>query len=404
MQTVPNLAIDHINDWGNIGWKLHLPVEASYFDPLTKDICTFLNQKYGISTPNKESFHAIYDDFSLYKIGSGGKSSTGKGMTIYSASQTMEEAFGLAAQIHEKFGQRLSQTNFPLAKEYQLFDRVAARFVLDEGDMSNYCLHKGFGQSTGTLFKISKKIDPTLEKLKNNQALRNEFLAGYSMLSCIDTCGTLITGKSSHSLPKVIQDAFGDNFLKEYPDLLKELPQRIEKGNIHFTQKIFENLGGGKSYSLEDMLKERVTLGHELMQGRISAEYYKKMTKEILPQRLGKYNFTHIANAKVSFAVSLGYETIQKALLNIAQNKPAILKNIVENWHEIVQCYPQLKPISQQIPLLQNKKSVSPNFSTWVNDVLKKHKLQRKKTLTPQNNIQSVVQQAVLNFRAKNRK
>lgn len=404
MQTVPNLAIDHINDWGNIGWKLHLPVEASYFNPLTKDICIFLNQKYGISTPNKESFHAIYDDFSLYKIGSGGKSSTGKGMTIYSASQTMEEAFGLAAEIHEKFGQRLSQTNYPLAGEYQLFNRVAARFVLNEGDMSNYCVHKGFGQSTGTLFKISKIIHPTLEKLKNNQALRNEFLAGYSMVACIDTCGALITGKLSHGLPKVIQEAFGDNFLKEYPDLLNELPQRIEKGNIHFTQKIFENLGGGKSYSPEDMLKERVTLGHDLTQGRISAEYYKKMTKEILPQRLGKYNFTHIANAKISFAVSLGNETIQKALLNIAQNKPETLKNIVENWGEIIRCYPQMKSLGQQIPLLHNKTSLSPNFSAWVEDVLKTHKLPRKKPLTTQNNIQSVVQQAFLNFRTKNGK
>lgn len=342
-------------DLGNIGWKLHIPVEADFNNELTRDICDFLNQRYNVTTPTgKHAFHVKnnVDGFSLYKIGSGGKSGTGKGMTIYTASHTQEEAFNLAKELETRFGDRLAKTGFNIADEYSITPNVSARFVLDEGSMTNYCTHKGFGQSTGTLQNVSFP-----KWVRGNPILENEFRAGYSMLECIDSCGTLMTGDLSKGTPKFITEAFGQNFLKEYPNLLQELPQRVHNGDINFAKQVLRKIGKGNILTQADIDNELRRLGTQRSFGHITSDEYIKGANKI-KLSLGKFSSKLDSIVKLNYVVNLNPNIISEALEQIATETPEVYNNLRTNLPSILKTYPELQPMKQVISMAKPSSSV----------------------------------------------
>ena len=342
-------------DLGNIGWKLHIPVEADFNNALTRDICDFLNQRYNVTTPTgKRAFHVKnnVDGFSLYKIGSGGHSGSGKGMTIYTASHTQEEAFNLAKELEAKFGDRLAQTGFKIANEYSITPNVSARFVLDEGSMSNYCNHKGFGQSTGTLQNVSFP-----KWVKGNPLLENEFRAGYSMLECIDSCGTLMTGDLSKGTPKFITEAFGQNFLKEYPNLMQELPQRVHNGDVNLAKQILKRIGKGNIITQADIDNELRRLGTLRSFGHITSDDYIRGANKI-KSSLGKFSCNLDSIVKLNHVVGLKPNIVSEALEQIATETPEVYNNLRANLPSILKAYPELQSMKQVISMAKPSNSV----------------------------------------------
>ena len=105
-------------DFHNTGYKIHIPCVDSTEDPLTRRIADFLDQKFGLKTNNAKQYQAGF-----YKVGSGGETLDGKGITLYGRTQSMQEMQELAQEIEQKFGKELADN----VKKYNI------TFVDDNG-------------------------------------------------------------------------------------------------------------------------------------------------------------------------------------------------------------------------------------------------------------------------------
>lgn len=390
---------EYLNDFNNIGWKLHIPVVNSTADPLTKEICEFLNNKFGITEPLTEtSGHVNKGGFSIYKVGGGGHKCDGSGMTIYGQTHTQEEMFNLAKELDEKFGSRILQTReqfkINLRDEYKISDSVTARFVVkDEIKLTDYTGHKGFGQSTGTIAYYKKVPGITIKKgdsiLKlpdttnfavndifpawvKNDMMKHEYNAGQSMLECIDSFGELVTGKMKDGIPQPVIEAFGPNFLRENPDLIKTLPQRVQKGNENFAKIVFRYIGEG--------------------------EKRKPMSGTVM-------NLKTEIGIKLKHVLSMDEKTIKAALKNLSEENPKEFKYLIDNFDDLILKLPELKALKTpsfasifRLPITAPKTSKT---LSWVDDVYAKFKTPQvtqvtKPTTLPAGNKQQCLAKKIL--------
>lgn len=383
---------EYLNDFNNLGWKIHLPVVDSTDNQLTKDICDFLNKKFGITTSLTMSSGKVQKNtFSAYKVGGGGHLHDGSGMTIYGLTHTQEEIFDLAKEIDEKFGARILETRkqygINLRPEYKISDAVTARFVVkDQIKMTDYTAHKGFGQSTPTIAIQTQGQDLVVKHgnsikrvpgmlylkendifpawVKNNKLLQNEYNAGASMLECIDSFGELVTGKMKNEIPQPILDAFGPNFLRENPDLLKTLPERVQKGNENFAKLLFQYIGEGpKSKG-----------------GRIV-----DLSTEI--------------TIKLKHVLSMDEKTIKTALVTLSKESPEKFKFIQQNLDDLILKVPDLKVLKTPsfICIFNSAANINHNKSlSWVDDIYAKFKAPKATPIATPSAVTTVNKQQTL--------
>ena len=353
------MYLTELTDFDNIGWKLHLPVMDNASDPLTRDICNFLDEKYGIKSPTGGGeFRVSKNGSNVYKVGCGGSFKNSKGMTIYGITGSPDETFDLAKEIEEKFGARIKKLGTSLNKgEYPITESVSTRFVLADNPtiMTDYCRHDGFGKLTGTL------VNPKFPSwVKGNVALENEFRAGYSMLECIDNCGEIVTGKMQNGIPKPILEAFGPNFLKEYPDLLKTIPDRVKNGNLTFAKHVLKSLGSGHIYTQLELDRDIDLLGRRVSLNMLSGPEYIRKTQVELPSKLGKYVTDFNNEARLSHVLSMDENILKQALNELKKDSPEVFDNLVKHYDEISGRHfslkkPQIKSLVETI----NKRSLT---------------------------------------------
>lgn len=249
-------------DFHNTGYKIHIPCVDSTKDPLTRRIADFLDQKFGLNKNTSAQYHS---DSGIYKVGSGGETLDGKGITLYGRTSSMQELQELAQEIEEKFGQELKdcieKNGIKPEDPLKLTENVRARFAVYHhgvklpGDMfitDTLWTYPWEHNKSGALpTRTFKKIDGTVAvgdclNLKNMAEIDQKFWHGDSTMYAIDNFGELFTGKVENGkVPQFIMDGLPKEYLQHYNLSEKDIIARINKG----TRQIVANM-------LEDVVKD----------------------------------------------------------------------------------------------------------------------------------------------------
>ena len=268
-------------DFHNTGYKLHLPVVPDASNPLTKEIVDFLDTKFGQTkadyfnpTTNGAEYYTPG-----YKVGRCSDAlEDGKGMTIYGRQGNMDEMNALAQEIEKKFGTRLEQNIkkhniIVTTADMPLTRNVSFRFAASRHGVPIYTAQGvkngieetflGYNQTgckSGALTKrlvtdvngVKKVISSSaiMSISKGQDPLLKAFVEGDSTLQMIDSFGELYTGKIQNGkMPQFVMDGFTPEYLQKYPNLVKELPTRVQKGTETIVANMLEGVvkEGGKS-------------------------------------------------------------------------------------------------------------------------------------------------------------
>ena len=244
-------------DFHNTGYKIHIPCVDSTEDSLTRKIADFLDQKFGLKTNTAKQYQAGF-----YKVGSGGETADGKGITLYGRTQSMQEMQELAKEIEEKFGQELSEcikkNNINPEDPIQLTQNVRARFAVYNHGIKT----PGISGITKTLWTYPwehnksgalptqsfKRIDGTIAYgdclgLKNMPEIDQKFWHGDSTMYAIDNFGELFTGKIENGkVPQFIMDGLPKEYLQHYNLTEKDIISRINKGTKQIVANMLEDV------------------------------------------------------------------------------------------------------------------------------------------------------------------
>lgn len=328
-----------IDDWCNTGWKLHLPVQPDVNNSLTREICEFLNKKWGLDiskrvtrsgqpTNARTFFQDGSDGIARYKVGECNDTTNGKGMTIYGISGTKEEIFQLADEIEKLFGTRIATSGCPIYhKEMHITPHVSARFVdkaeiLTRPKRYDYCEHvnknvqgitigKNYGTCVSSLDNLDTSHWPSY--VIGNKALENEFLAGDSVLETIRDYGEMFTGKIvDGKIPKFILESFSPEYLKYHPNLVQELSQVVKEGNLRYIKAMLKNIVSDR---LSPISRKRLPI---LDGNRGKIEYLTQMDKKLVEQAkkelsLENPEFLSIFNQNIEAEIS-NYPELSKLL------------------------------------------------------------------------------------------
>lgn len=243
-------------DFHNTGYKIHIPCVDSTEDPLTRRIADFLDQKFGLETNNAKQYKAGF-----YKVGSGGETLDGKGITLYGRTQSIQEMQELAKEIEEKFGKELSEciqkNNIKPEDPVQLTQNVRARFAVyhhgikdpnKNGIYETLWTYPWEHNKSGALPTHSfKRIDGTIADgnclgLKNMPEIDQKFWHGDSTMYALDNFGELFTGKIENGkVPQFVMDGLPKEYLQHYNLTEKEIIARINNGTKQIVANMLED-------------------------------------------------------------------------------------------------------------------------------------------------------------------
>ena len=324
-----------INDWCNTGWKLHLPVQPDVNNPLTREICDFLNKKWGLDISRRMNrsglpttapsfFQHGSDGLARYKVGQCSDTTTGKGMTIYGTTGTKEEIFQLADEIESLFGARIAKSGCPVYhKEMHIKPHVSARFVdkaeiMERSKRYDYCEHVNknaqgitVGKNYGTCVSSLDNLDTSHwpRHVIGNKTLENEFLAGDSVLETIRDYGEMFTGKIVNGkVPNFILESFSPEYLKYNSNLINELPNIIQEGNLRYIKAMLKNI-----------VSDRVSL----------------RTGNRLPILDGN-------KGKIEYLTQMDKKLIEQAKEELSLENPKFLSDFSKNIQAEISSYPEL--------------------------------------------------------------
>lgn len=255
-------------DFKNNGFKLHIPVVADIKDKLTLEITQFLDEQFGTSSNYRASGQgrvSANGTGNLYKVGAGGCSIDGSGITVYGKTSSRNELEKIAKELEARFGDRIAEcmknnnitfrdTDVLMTPHitsrfsgYHVFDRWAPGLSGFRMRYNDYDI--GYNPSnapTASMFRTSKGnlqhvAGMSVENLLSSTDLK--LLHGTSTLQCIDDFGEMFTGKIVNGkIPQHILDGLPQEFLERNPNLLSTLEQRINKGTSKFVAGMLNDI------------------------------------------------------------------------------------------------------------------------------------------------------------------
>ncbi len=365
-------------DFKNNGFKLHIPVVADIKDQLTLEITQFLDEQFGTSSSygtNGQGRVSTNGTGNLYKVGAGGCTIDGSGITVYGKTGSRNELEKIAKELEARFGDKIAEcmkkNNITFRDSdvlmtqhitsrfsgYNVYDRWAPgssgfriRYVdYDIGhNPSNAPTASMFRTSNGN-FKHVAGID-----LKSLSSTDLKLLYGTSTLQCIDDFGEMFTGKIvDGKIPQHILDGLPQEFLERNPNLLSTLEQRINKGTSKFVAGMFNDIvkKGNNSLLLGSAEPWLTTLAPERLDDAL--KYLKEADEDV-------------------------YNQFKQMLPDIQRKIPAF--SVLNNTKMLGQLNQQIKP--QAKPIVQNPTS-------WIDDVVAKWKANIK-TPNPTSSIVSL--------------
>jgi hypothetical protein len=265
-------------EFQNTGYKLHLPVVDDRNDPLTKEVLAFLDKRFKLDPAKRvEKTEGRSRGFYArgYKMGACSDAlKDGKGITVYGEQHSLEEMKALARDIEWEFGTRLEENIKkhgirPTTDDLPMTKNVSYRFAAYRHS-TPYVDTSGKTVIGEVLedYRDSRFKSTALERCvfkapdgkrhcstALNPKLLMPFKEGDSMLQMLDSFGELFTGKMQNGkIPQHVLDGFSAEYLKAYPNLLKELPARIQKGTSQIVANMLEDIalkGAGTLKAIE---------------------------------------------------------------------------------------------------------------------------------------------------------
>lgn len=346
-------------DFKNNGFKLHIPVVADIKDKLTLEITQFLDEQFGTSSNYRASGQgrvSANGTGNLYKVGAGGCSIDGSGITVYGRTSSRNELEKIAKELEVRFGDRIAEcmknNNITFRDSdvlmtphitsrfsgYNVYDRWAPgsdgyRYRYADYDIG----HNPSNAPTATAFRTSKGdlksvSGMSLKSLLNSTDLK--LLHGASTLQCIDDFGEMFTGKIVNGkIPQHILDGLPQEFLEQNPNLLSTLEQRINKGTSKFVAGMFNDIvkSGNNSLILGSSEPWLTTLAPERLNEAL--KYLKEADESVYNQF--KQMLPDIQMKIPSFSVL--YETkmlehLKPQIKPVVKNPTSWVDDVVAKW------------------------------------------------------------------------
>ena len=345
-------------DFKNNGFKLHIPVVADIKDKLTLEITQFLDEQFGTSSnyqANGQGRVSANGTGNLYKVGAGGCSIDGSGITVFGKTSSRDELEKIAKELEVRFGDRIAEcmkkNNITFRESdvlmtphitsrfsgYHVYDWApgwdGCRFRYADYDIG----HNPSNAPTARVFRTSKGnlqlvAGMSLDSLLSSTDLK--FLHGASTLQCIDDFGEMFTGKIVNGkIPQHILDGLPQEFLEQNPNLLSTLEQRINKGTSKFVAGMFNDIvkRGNNSLILGSSEPWLTTLAPERLNEAL--KYLKEADESVYNQF--KQMLPDIQRKIPSFSVL--YETkmlghLKPQIKPVVKNPTSWVDDVVAKW------------------------------------------------------------------------